>query len=286
MIAIGAIEEFINYAILGITTFTNKISYRDLLENDKIEINILAVLIPISIIANIIIILVRKILNKENETSLKNLTIFIYSFSIIILMYPIADEIHFLIATLIAVINMLYLFGLLGKTIYNKIKYKKKYKLYKIITLIVWIALFYIILATSINNLYKYIKAEKNTEIAHYKNLQIEEYLVTRIHEVNEYIKEKEQEGKKVYILDVEAPVSMIAADKYNKDYDMFLIGNIGKDGQEGQIEKIKQRDENIVYLIRRKPIKQNWQAPTEVIDYIRENLKLVEKINMYEVYE
>lgn len=233
-----------------------------------------------------ITIVVRKILNKENETSQNILTTFIYSFSIIILIYPIADEIHFLIAIFIAIINMIYLLGVLGKKIYNKINYNKKYKTYKIITLMIWMVILFMILSITINNLYQYIKTEKNQEINHYKNLQVNEYLTTRINQVNNYIMEKEQQGKKVYILDVEAATSMIPVDKYNKDYDMFLIGNVGKEGQEGQIEKIKQREENTIYLIRRKEIPQNWQAPTKVIDYIRENLKLVEKIDIYEVYE
>ena len=97
---------------------------------------------------------------------------------------------------------------------------------------------------------------------------------------------EKEKEGKRVYILDAEAALYMIPIDRYNKNYDMFLKGNIGKDGEDGQIEKIKQRQENELYLIRREDIKQNWQTPLNVINYIRENLQLVEKISIYEVYK
>ena len=72
----------------------------------------------------------------------------------------------------------------------------------------------------------------------------------------------------------------------YDKDYDMFLNGNIGKDGEEGQIERIKQREENTIYIIRRKEIPQNWQAPKKTIEYIRQNLNLIGTINAYEIYE
>ena len=89
-----------------------------------------------------------------------------------------------------------------------------------------------------------------------------------------------------VYILDAEAAIYMIPLDKYNKDYDMFLKGNIGKDGEEGQIQKIKQKEENALYLILRKNISLNWQMPENVINYIRENLELVEEISIYEVYK
>jgi len=41
----------------------------------------------------------------------------------------------------------------------------------------------------------------------------------------------------------------MIPIDKYNKDYDMFLKGNIGKDGEQGQIEKNKRKRRKYFYI-------------------------------------
>ena len=286
LIITGAMQEFINYAVLGISTFSNKISYLGLLVNDKIEIRILSILVPISIILMAITLIISKILKKENENIQKILTILIYSLSIIIVMYPISDEIHFLIGILISIIGLIYMAILLGKKIYNKINYSKKYKLYKIATLIIWILLFSITLTKSIDNIYKYLKTDKNTEIKHYSNIKIDESLKQRINNIDKYILEKEQEGKKVYILDAEAAIYMIPLDKYNKDYDMFLKGNIGKDGEEGKIQKIKQKNENTLYLIRNKNLRTNWQTPLNVIEYIRENLKKVEEIEIYEVYE
>lgn len=284
LILTGSIKDFVNYAILGISTFSNSISYSNLLENDKIEIKILSILIPISIIINLIIIIIEKVMNRKNKILENILTMFIYSFSIIILMYPIADEIHFLIATLIAIITAIYVIGMFGKKMYNRINYNKKYKTYKIATLIIWIVLLAVILTTSINNLYQYIIAEKNQELKHYKNIIVEKYLQKRINDIDNYI--IENENKKVYMLDAEAAIAMIPLDKYNKDYDMFLLGNIGKDGEEGQIEKIKQREKDTIYIIRMKEIPQNWQTPQRVIEYIRENLNFIGTVDAYEIYE
>lgn len=285
LILTGAISEFINYAVLGISTFSNKIPYIELLQNEKIEIKVFAILVPATIISMVIVLIITKILKKENESTQKILTMLIYSLSIIIVMYPISDEIHFLIGSLISIIGLNYLIYLLGKIIYDKINYNKKYKIYKIMTLFIWILIFAIILTKSIDNLYKYINVEKNTEIQHYKNIEIEEYLKNRINKIDKYILEKEQEGKKIYILDAEAAIYMVPINKYNKDYDMFLKGNIGKDGEEGQIQKIKQRDENTLYLVIKKNLSVNWQIPINVINYVRENLELVEEISIYEVY-
>lgn len=286
LIISGALQDFINYAVLGISTFSNKIPYARLLQSDKIEIKVLSILIPISIMAMVVVLIITKLLKKENENIQKILTILIYSFSIIIVMYPISDEIHFLIGSLISIIGLIYLLSILGKKIYKKINYSKKYKVYKIITLIIWILIFVIILTKAFNNLYKYTKIEKNTEIAHFKYIEIEEGLEQRINNIDNYILEKEQEGKKVYILDAEAAIYMIPINKYNKDYDMFLRGNIGKDGEEGQIEKIKQKEENALYLIRKENLKTNWQTPVNVIEYIRNNLEKIENIEIYNVYK
>ncbi len=282
----GAITDFINYAILGIKTFSNNISYTELLQNDKMEINILSVAVPLTILIVIVLLILSKRLKIEKKHQKELITLLIYSLSIAIVMYPISDEIHFLIGSLIVDILLVYVVVYVLKIIYCKIQRKNKLKIYKITSAFIWIILFAIILMNSMKNLNTYIKSEKNTHIEHYKWIQIHDYLEKRINEIGEYILQKEKEGKKVYILDSEATVYNIPINKYNKDYDMFLKGNIGKDGEEGQIEKIKHRDENILYLIKRKDLNLNWQIPINVIKYIRENLELVEEISIYEVYK
>lgn len=157
LIFTGAISEFIDYAVLGISTFSNKISYLGLLQNDRIEIRILSILVPVSIALMGIILIISKILKKENDNIPNILTIFIYSLSIIIVMYPISDVIHFLIGSLISIIGLIYLICLLGKKVYNKIHCEKKYKIYKIITSILSIFMFAVILTKGIGNIYIYL---------------------------------------------------------------------------------------------------------------------------------
>ena len=281
----GAIKDFVNYAILGISTFSNKIKYVKLFSNDKIEIRILSVLMPVSIIIMSMILIIANILKKENKNLINLLTILVYSLSIIIVMYPISDEIHFLIGGLIAIIGLIYIIFLLGKFIYDKIKNNKKFKVYKILTSIICVILFSIILKAMLMNMYNYIKVEKNVEISHFKNIETSDSLVNRIKNIDNYILYKEQIGQKVYILDAEAAIYMIPINKYNKDYDMFLKGNIGKDGEKGQIERIKNKDKNELLLIRKPKFKSNWQTPLEVIKYIRDNLEKIDSISIYDVY-
>lgn len=282
----GAIKDFVNYAILGISTFSNKIKYVKLFSNDKIEIRILSVLMPVSIIIMSMVLIIANILKKENQGLTKLLTVLVYSLSIIIVMYPISDEIHFLIGGLISIIGLIYIIFLLGKFIYDKIKNNKKFKVYKILTSIICVILFSIILKAMLMNMYNYIKVEKNVEISHFKNIETSDSLVNRIKNIDNYILYKEQIGQKVYILDAEAAIYMIPINKYNKDYDMFLKGNIGKDGEKGQIEKIKKKNENELILVRKPEFKANWQTPLEVVNYIRDNLEKIDSVSIYDVYK
>ena len=289
LIATNSLQDFINYAVLGISTFSNKIPYAQLMNNDKKEIQILSRIMPFILLAMAVLtIVLQNKKKKENIASIDNkiLTILIYSLSTIIIMYPISDEIHFLIASTITFIGLAYILYLFGITIYNKINLQSKKKIYKITSLLISTILIAFIAVKGIENITEYIKQEKNETIEHYKNIQISEYLQERINEIDNFILEQEKENKKVYILDAEAAIYMIPINNYNKDYDMFLKGNIGKDGQEGQIQKIKQKETNEIILIRKRNLQSNWQTPTEVVDYVRENLEFMGEVSIYEVYK
>ena len=288
LIATNSLQDFINYAVLGISTFSNKIPYAQLMNNDKKEIQILSRIMPFILLAMAVLtIVLQNKKKKENIGNIDNkiLTMLIYSLSTIIIMYPISDEIHFLIAGTITFIGLAYILYLLGITIYNKINLQSKKKIYKITSLMISIIAIAFIAVRGIENITEYTKQEKNETIEHYKNIKISEYLQERINEIDIFILEQEKENKKVYILDAEAAIYMIPINNYNKDYDMFLKGNIGKDGQEGQIQKIKQKETNEIILIRKRNLQSNWQTPTEVVDYVRENLEFMGEVSIYEVY-
>ena len=68
-----ALSEFVNYAILGISTFSNKIEYTALFANDKIQIRILSIFMPISIVLMAVILLITNILKKENFMNFNNI---------------------------------------------------------------------------------------------------------------------------------------------------------------------------------------------------------------------
>ena len=294
----NSIKDLISYGIQGISTFDNKIPYKTLFKNEAKEIAILSKVIPYTVIIMILttaitFIKYRLPKNKEkNETEeIKNIQILtLYSLPMLIVIYPISDKIHFLIGTTISIIAIVYLIMIILKKLYNKIPLRKKKFIYKTTTLILWLILAGIIAKHTVGNLIEYNKMYKNNEInleiPNYKYINVPDYLKQRIDEIGNYIKYQEENGKKVYILDAEAAVYKIPLNKYTKDYDMFLKGNLGKDGENGQIEKIqKEADENTIYLIKKQEYGINWQTPMTVINYIKENFTKTGEISIYDTY-
>lgn len=280
----SAIEDFFDYAVFGISTFTNKIKYKKLFESTKKEIRFLSRLMPISLLVNAIIIFTKKLFSDDEKLNIK--TIFIYSFSIIIVMYPISDDIHFLIGSIIPIMNILYVTFLLCKKIYDKINFKKKKFLYKTVTLIVFLVLFAINIRNNFGEFLEYQSSRKCMNQEHYKYIPMDESYEERIINVKNFIDRNEKDGTKVYILDSEAVLYTIPANVYNKNYDLFLLGNLGKDGEYGQIKKIENSNENAIYLVKKEEYGYNWQTPMNVINYIKINLHKSGEIELFDIYK
>ena len=106
--------------------------------------------------------------------------------------------------------------------------------------------------------------------------------MIESIKEVDDYILRQEQE---VYILDARAGVYMIPINRYNKNYDMFLIGNLGGEGSNGIIEDLQSK-ENAKLLLLSNEHNLNWQTPLDIIKYVKQNYNKIEKIGSFDVYE
>ena len=270
----NALLDFIDYSILGIKTFSNKIPYSKLIHSNEIIIKILSICIPIILIISTGVNLVIKCLKKENKIFY---LLTIYCLPIFTMAFPISDNIHFLIGIMPAIILCIYILSCL----LNKIKKIKLDSVYEYIHIICLLGV--ILLSTSIVfiNFESLSILSKYTQINHFKYIIVSNNISNSINQIDNYIKESDKE---VYILDASAALYMIPLDKYNKNYDMFLKGNIGSGGETKQIENIKNKDAK--YLILKDIYGRNWQNPEQVRAYIKENLEYIESIGIYDVYE
>ena len=78
----------------------------------------------------------------------------------------------------------------------------------------------------------------------------------------------------------------MISLDKYNKNFDMFLKGNIGSNGENGIIEEISHFQSGTKLLIKKEESKMNWQTPMKVIHFVQTNLNKIGEISIFDIYE
>lgn len=265
-------SEFIDYTILGIKDFSNSISYLNLLKG---KLSILAISVPITIIISLYIA-IRK--NNQIITIL-----FAYSVSTIVVVYPISDNVHFLIAGTITIITGIYLL---------KELYENKFKGILKKSIIIWVENFIkafvliiilIMLGVSIYRLINYIiNFKEYINLENFKYIPVSKELEEQIIKIDNYLEEQQND---VYIVDARAAIYMIPINRYNKNYDMFLKGNIGGKGSKGIIEDLQSK-ENITLLILKNKRNLNWQTPIEVIEYIQEKYEKTGDIEIFDIWK
>lgn len=270
-------NDFIDYCILGIGTFSNSIPYSNLLTNSNILIKTLSIIVPIFLISMIGNILVNKYKRKEIDSQL--LTIVSYAIAEMVVVFPISDDIHFLIGAFPAMIGIIYGMSTLSKKLKNekvKIFIKEYLKAFNILAVA-------ILGMVSIVSLYNYaIQVRQYTTLNHFNYIIQSQNQIDSIKNVEEYI---QKQDKNVYILDAVAAIYTIPINQYTKNYDMFLIGNLGGDGEEGIIEDL-QEEENYIVLIKNEQYSRNWQNPEKVRKYIIENMNKMGEIDAFDIYE
>ena len=268
----GAIEDFIDYCILGVSTFSNKISYvNKLLNNENIIYRVLSI-IPIMLVVMFILYFIKK---QENYLILS-----LYGIAEFVIVYPISDEHHLIIALCPIFIATVYLINKgLEKLVpsvhmYNKINFVLSNTIVAFILVVIFLN------AHEKIQIYKTLNI--NHELKHYTEIPMEESQIQIIRKIDDYILNA---NKNVYILDAQAAIYMIPIDRYNKNYDMFLKGNLGSKGEEGQIENLKSDVEKIVLILNNK-YSRNWQNPENVRKYIIQNMNYVGKVGAFDIYE
>ena len=209
-----------------------------------------------------------------------------YDIAAIFVIYPIADRNHFAIGTICTLITSAYL-------LYELIKYSLKLlKKDKIIFAMktffeaAGILLMLAFIAKSTITLTKYMQdIENQTYLNYFKYIPTDEYLQKRINNVDKYILAQKEEGKETYILDTMAAAFIIPTGEYHKNYDMFNLGNFGSRGEPGIIEDLK-NEENIIVLVINDNQRKNWQLPTKVVEYVKDEFTKIGSIDVFDIYK
>lgn len=279
----GAFNDFINYAIKGVREFSNSVPYYRLFDSNDIVVSIISRLFIIVYIPLFITFILESIKNKKLKDELINIYVLAFcSIPVIAIIYPISDDFHLMVSSVFALIIIAYLLILVLKKIGGFIKidiFYKKLLLIGILVIIVLISFKNVIIERNIN-----VKENVLVPFKHYEGIYVPEYLSKRISDVTDKVRAYSNSSKESIIVDAEAAIYDIVLNRYKKNYDMLLIGNIGENGVEKIINEIKD-SHNVYYFVKNPQYALNWQLPEDIVDYIRNNLKYHETVSVFDVY-
>lgn len=265
------LEGFISYAILGIKEFDKENKSVDLFMIFAIIVTTLNGLLLISINSN------DKFKKKEERKNINNIACFAYP--LLGMTYPIFNISHIKFALSIQYVLLFYILYLLVKG--SKIE-KNKIKKYIIFILEIFIIVYYSI--SSITYTIKYFRKISNDEYKYnepYYGTIFNDETKEKIKDITEYMQSCDNE---VVCISTDAGLYMIPLKQNNKEFDMLLLGNLGKDGENGVIEKIKGFKDKKIILMNKE--KNSWQESDKIIEFVKNNFTKIGEIEDILIYE
>ena len=279
----GAFNDFINYAIKGVKEFSNSIPYYRLFDSNDKVVSIISRLFIIVYIPLFITFILEFIKNKKLKDELINIYVLAFcSIPVIAIIYPISDDFHLIVASVSVLIIVAYLLIFLLNEVDKFVKidvFYKKLLLIGLLFIIILISFKNAIIERNLN-----IKENVLVPFKHYEGIYVPKYLSNRISDVTDKARLYSNSGRESIIIDAEAAIYDIVLNRYKKNYDMLLIGNIGEHGVEKIINEIKD-SHNVYYFVKNPQYALNWQLPEDIVDYIRNNLKYHETVSVFDVY-
>lgn len=262
--------SFINYAFLGISEFGSK--------NFGLDRGFVFYYIIVILIDCIILWMISSKLFKISR-KIKNTTIILASFSIPMLLvaYPLINSYHINLAIILSIIIIIYFFE---KNFLEELLNNSKMKKITIgVNIVCVIGICLMFLLKNINYLQI---VGKNPYDIYYGGI-IREETQNSIEEMLTYIKQCENDGKEVKVISYKSNLYMNLLKRNNGDMDLPFYGNLGREGEDGLIEKIKKlKDTNLLIS---KEEDEKYQESKKVRTYIINNYELIGEIDEFLIY-
>ncbi len=293
LITTNSFYNFISYTILGLKEFSNNINsiIHVLYEMISVGNFSYAIIYLLVLIISFYYLFKRiyMVIIKKKKVSIEEKKVLFYSLSAFSCFYPIMDDTHLAPSILpLIILESNSIYKILKNNI-NKFDYRLKrvLKIYSMLALI-FITLFplitYIEIPLNINKNYIII----NDEFKHLRGLAITKSNKLFLEKMIKFEQEEKGKGNIVKYLDKGAVLFHIPQDIYYKDYDLFMRGNFGENGENRLIDEIK-NSSNTIYLIKTTYKKEqrftNNQTPEKVIDYVINNYKNNGKKLLFYIY-
>ena len=273
----GNILDFINFCFGGIFEFSeSNISFA--------ASPYYLVLFIATFMLYIFVLFKRKTLLKEvfNEEKFRNLTILIiFTAFVSLIVYPIFNSAHFLFVMPLHFIVLTYIFNsILIDELYGDIKY------IGVCNLMAFAVLFMILLRIGLY----YFEQRNETSYISYKNSPFygiptyTEY-IEKSDTIKQYILSQNETGIDVIIVSDDSSLPIVELNQNHLIYDLMYEGNLGYNGRE-KIKKDILSRKNTQFLIVTNEEDIFEQQPTDLLDFIKENLNYKGTILNYSIYE
>ena len=262
--------NFLSYTFGGILEFANE----NIIFDYSATIYMVGIII-INIVMSIFFIK-KDIITQKQKENIKILLIF--SLMLGGLCYPIFNGMHVILGTYLMIINIVYMIYILFEDFKEKIK--------KLIT-IINIVIILVMIVFSSYSMYEWIMVVTSPEYMYsweepfFGGIISQENYEENL-KIIQYIQENE---KNVIVCSNKAGLYMIPLKRNNGDFDLLFKGNLGFEGENGLIEKVKEM-ENTQFLISNNEDEDIYQESKKVKEYIKNNKKYVGKIEEFNIYE
>lgn len=222
-------------------------------------------------------ILKKPICTEEEKNNIKILLIF--SMLLMLVCYPIFNDLHIFIGIYLIIINLVYIIY----TLFSDFK-KGIQKVTNVINIILIIGM----LIYSLYNLYMWANIITDEtypytwEDPFFGGIieDTEEY--EKGENIIAYIKDNE---KNVVVLSYKAAMYMVPLNRNNGDLDLIFKGNFGLKGEDGVIEEL-QNMENTQFLILKDEEDKIYQESDKIKDYIKSTKECIGEIEDFYIYE
>lgn len=258
--------NFLDIAILGIAEFTGNFGIQNITLVRLIAIEIVAL--------GFLIILIKY--KKINDTLR---LLYFANISSILYLYPVVNEYHNFIWLTFAFLYLVYAIDVTFDGFeFNSTKQKI------LMTLIYGFILVYSIVL-GIVDCYRYPFYKTQYSDMFFGSTLTQEQ-ADQIKEVNNYIKEKQEQYDKVIVFSSYAMLYENTFINNNRFFDLPNKGNFGAKGEQGLIDEIKKMNNTLILVQNEESEYELYQFPNNVRNYIRENYESVDKLQNYDIYE
>lgn len=260
MLIVGSFEEFYDYAVKGVQTFTHREIWGDYILASPTDFFV--GIFPLGVTLISIYTLIK---GKSRISRSFHLGTLILSWAGAVVAYPICDFVHACVAIVPFLIPLLCCVGIL------RVSQREGIACCLVAVLVLCCSSLLIL-----KDLPKY----KQCELLHFEVLPISPEIEEQIEIVEAYLLDVGKNGVDAIIADEDAAAYMIPVDKYYKNFNLLLVGNIGSNSVEDLLWR-----ENAIYLVARNEDSLGKQAHTELVEYIKENYTKIGEVSGFDAY-